>query len=183
VRSYLDRIDVSDPDHPRPLAKVNIPGYVVDVSLGSTATSSSGATSFRRSRQWGVEWGRRAAIDLEGTTFEVGDRTLSDLAMRKVADAICALLARQGSGRASFDFEAVREGVLVVQLARSALAESAPHTRRSHASGSAGLACHLLAGMVGALLSHVGSRRSSAATRRPILHKKTRQSPGKPRST
>jgi hypothetical protein len=32
VRSYADRIDVSDPDHPVALPSVNVPGYVVDVN-------------------------------------------------------------------------------------------------------------------------------------------------------
>jgi hypothetical protein len=32
VRSYVDRVDVSDPDKPQLLPNVNIPGYLVDVS-------------------------------------------------------------------------------------------------------------------------------------------------------
>ncbi|MCA9672626.1 MAG: beta-propeller domain-containing protein [Myxococcales bacterium] len=32
VRAYVDRVDVSDPDNPKALPSVNIPGYLVDVS-------------------------------------------------------------------------------------------------------------------------------------------------------
>ena len=32
VRAYVDRVDVSDPDHPVALPSVNVPGYLVDVS-------------------------------------------------------------------------------------------------------------------------------------------------------
>ncbi|MCC6749978.1 MAG: beta-propeller domain-containing protein [Deltaproteobacteria bacterium] len=36
VRSYVDRVDVSDPDHPKALPSVNVPGYLVDVSDDGT---------------------------------------------------------------------------------------------------------------------------------------------------
>lgn len=69
VRSYLDRIDVSDPDNPRVFAKVNIPGYVIDVS-------ADGRTLFTVDYQWD-EFGRRRnalhVLDLGEATARVVD--------------------------------------------------------------------------------------------------------------
>lgn len=69
VRSYLDRIDVSDPDNPRAFAKVNIPGYLVDVS-------TDGRTAYTIDYQWD-EFGRRRnavhVLALEGDTARVTD--------------------------------------------------------------------------------------------------------------
>ena len=67
VRSYLDRIDVTDPDNPRVFPKVNIPGYVVDVS-------DDGRTLFTIDYQWD-EFGRRRnalnVLDVDDTTARV----------------------------------------------------------------------------------------------------------------
>lgn len=51
VRSYVDRVDVSDPDNPVALPSVNIPGYLVDVS-------DDGKVWYTVDYQWD-EFGRR----------------------------------------------------------------------------------------------------------------------------
>ena len=51
VRSFADRVDVSDPEHPIALPSVNVPGYVVDVS-------EDGSLLFTVDFQWD-DFGRR----------------------------------------------------------------------------------------------------------------------------
>jgi photoactive yellow protein len=107
--------------------------------------------------EWGLQWGQRVAIDLEAAALENPGRTLRLMTMGEVATTISGYLARQGWGLLRFDFEAAREGVIVVELARSALAESAP---RAHAAGDASdLACHLLSGCLSGLLTRIAARR------------------------
>lgn len=57
VKSYLDRIDVSDPDHPRILPKVNIPGYLVDVS-------ADGRLAYTIDYQWDAFGRRRNSLNV-----------------------------------------------------------------------------------------------------------------------
>lgn len=109
--------------------------------------------------EWGVQWGRRTAIDLESLALEKRGRSLKELSMRDVAQLIAGHFARQGWGLAAFDFAAAREGVIAVELQRSALAESAPRRSSNGAAGGADLACHLFAGSLGGLFTHVAGRR------------------------
>ncbi len=110
------------------------------------------------SAEWGVQWGRRAAIDLEGLALETRGASLRDLPMREAAGFVAEYLAARGWGSPAFDFAAAREGVLAVEIERSALAEAAPRSRR--ASGE--LACHLVAGYFSAVLSALAGRRLAA---------------------
>lgn len=110
------------------------------------------------STEWGVQWGRRAAVDLEASVLESGGASLRELPMRDVARTIGVYLAERGWGLPVFDFGATNEGILRVDVARSALAEAAPAARRE--GGAKGeLACHILAGFLSALLSSVAGRR------------------------
>jgi photoactive yellow protein len=110
--------------------------------------------------EWGVQWGRRAAVDLEATALERGQPSLRETPMREVAALVSAYFGERGWGSPTFDFSSVNEGVLVVALDRSALAEAAP--RRRSAAGSADRACHLFAGCVGGILSAIAGRRLAA---------------------
>ncbi len=110
--------------------------------------------------EWGVQWGRRAAVDLEASALEERGRSLRELPMREVAGLVSAYFAERGWGSPSFDFAAVPEGVLVVDVARSALAEAAPRPTRN--AGGSDLTCHLLAGCLGGVLSAVADRRLAA---------------------
>lgn len=112
--------------------------------------------------EWGVQFGRRLAIDLENLAIESNARTLGEITMTEVATLLSRRLAQQGMGRASFDFAAIREGVLVIEVARSVLAEAVPRRRASDVDPLADLACPLLAGTLGAVVGHVAGRRLAA---------------------
>ena len=110
---------------------------------------------------WGVEWGRRAAIDLETHHLET-DGALRDLSMNRVAEVMDAWFREQGLGRLSFDFAFSTKGCLVVELERSVIAEAVARPARPPGSPNPTAACSLIAGCLSALLSHVGGRRLSA---------------------
>jgi len=113
--------------------------------------------------EWGVQWGRRAAIDLEAWAIERGRASLRDVPMQELAALVASTIGDRGWGRPAFDFVHANEGVVTIVVDRSALAEAAP---RSHSAGSAGppvdLACHLLAGCFSGLMTYVADRRLSA---------------------
>ena len=109
--------------------------------------------------EWGVQYGRRLAIDLEATAIEASGRALAEVTMSEFAALLSRRLAQQGWGRAAFDFAAMREGVLLVEMIRSVLAEAAPRSRRVTSEPATELACPLVAGMLGAVVSHVAGHR------------------------
>jgi photoactive yellow protein len=109
---------------------------------------------------WGQEWGRRAAIDLEARIFQSDGKSLGELSMRRVAAVLDEWFQAQGLGSSSLDFTFSSDGCLVVELQRSALAEAAFASGR-HA-GEASEGCALVAGCLSALLSHVGGKRLTA---------------------
>lgn len=110
--------------------------------------------------EWGVQWGRRAAIDLEAGLIEQGKSSLRDLPMRELADLVAASLARTGWGRLGFDFSFAAEGLVVASLERSALAEAPPRTERGGVGEE--LSCHLVSGWLSGVMSHVAERRLAA---------------------
>jgi predicted hydrocarbon binding protein len=112
--------------------------------------------------EWGVQFGRRLAIDLENLAIETSGRNLGEVPMTEFATLLSRRLAQQGLGRASFDFAAIRDGVLVIEVARSVLAEAAPRGRIGEHDPLADLACPLLAGTLGAVVGHVAGRRLAA---------------------
>jgi photoactive yellow protein len=109
--------------------------------------------------EWGVQYGRRLAIDLEATAIETSGRGLAEVTMTEFAALLSRRLGQQGWGKATFDFAAIREGVLVVEMIRSVLAEAAPRSRRATSEPAVELACPLIAGTLGAVVSHVAGRR------------------------
>lgn len=113
--------------------------------------------------EWGVQWGRRTAIDLEASTVEAGHASLRDVPMQELATLVATVIAERGWGRPSFHFEHAQEGIVLIQVERSALAEAAP---KAHLPGAPGqprdLACHLLAGCFSGIMSYVADRRLSA---------------------
>lgn len=111
------------------------------------------------STEWGVQWGRRAAVDLEASVLEAGGASLRELPMSGVARTIAVYLAERGWGLPVFDFGATAEGIVRVDVARSALAEAAAPVRREGAGPRHDLACHILAGFLSALLSSIAGRR------------------------
>jgi photoactive yellow protein len=112
--------------------------------------------------EWGVQWGRRTAVDLEASVLESGGRSLRDVPMSEVAHLVSAYLAERGWGSPSFDFALTAEGLLVVELERSALAEATPRTPRRDQTPNDDLACHIVAGCLAGILTSVAGRRLAA---------------------
>jgi photoactive yellow protein len=112
--------------------------------------------------EWGVQWGRRTAVDLEASVLERGGRSLREIPMREVAHLVAAYLSERGWGAPSFDFALTVEGLLVVDVDRSALAEEAPRPTRNGSSKRDDLACHIVAGCLSGILSSVAGRRLAA---------------------
>jgi photoactive yellow protein len=110
------------------------------------------------SNEWGVQWGRRAAIELEADALEAEARSLEELAMSQAARRIADYLESRGWGRVGFDFAAVTEGVLVVHVERSVIAESAPFATLGRSSRKEG-ECALFAGFFAGALSHIAGRK------------------------
>lgn len=111
------------------------------------------------STEWGVQWGRRAAVDLEASALERSGRSLREISMREVSGIIASYLADRGWGLPTFDFSPTAEGILKVDLLRSALAEAAAPASRGPGTTRSDLACHLVAGCLSAILSSVAGRR------------------------
>ncbi|MBK8256301.1 MAG: PAS domain-containing protein [Polyangiaceae bacterium] len=111
------------------------------------------------STEWGVQWGRRTAVDLEASVLEQTGRSLRELPMAEVATRVATYYGERGFGLASFDFSSTAEGILRVDVARSALAEAVPKLRSVESPQRTDLACHLLAGSFSAVLSSIAGRR------------------------
>jgi len=111
---------------------------------------------------WGVQWGRRTAVDLEASALESGGRSLREMPMSEVARLVSAYLSERGWGSPSFDFALTTEGLLVVDLERSALAEATPRTLRPNQTPDDDLACHIVAGCIAGILTSVAGRRLAA---------------------
>jgi photoactive yellow protein len=112
------------------------------------------------SLEWGVQWGRRAAVDLEAASLESPGVSLRDLPMREVANRVTDYLSKRGWGSLAFDFSTTPEGLIVLTLDRSVLAESAP-ARRTVSPG-AQRACALIAGFATGAMSTIAQRRLTA---------------------
>lgn len=107
--------------------------------------------------EWGVQWGRRTAVDLESTALETSGKSLADVSMRELVTMLVSMMKEQGWGQASFNFVLVREGLILSEIRRSALAEAAP--ARHGETTARHFTCHLLAGLFAGVLSHVASRK------------------------
>lgn len=103
-------------------------------------------------REWGVQWGRRAVVDLETRCLEETERSLRERPMAEVTQRLAESLRAEGWGELRFDLEGSRStGAVTLTLGNSALVAA---SRRD-----GGRRCHLIAGMVGAVLSHLAGRR------------------------
>jgi photoactive yellow protein len=113
------------------------------------------------SQEWGIQWGRRIAVDLEADALELHSKSLRDLPMREVSALIAGYFNERGWGAPTFDLGDAGAGLISIEVQRSALAEAAPKSRTvQHPAGD--LACHLLAGALGAVLTSVAGRRLAA---------------------
>jgi hypothetical protein len=109
--------------------------------------------------EWGVQWGRRAAVDLEATSLEGAHTALREVPMRQLAALLSGYVGERGWGLPEFDFSATIDGLIVVRLERSALAEAAPRPRLRPEDARGELSCHLMAGFLAGVLSAVAGRR------------------------
>lgn len=127
-------------------------------ALRSTFAKLAPQSSALFAHEWGVQWGRRAAIDLEVDSLERTHRSLDEQSMSAAAKALGDYLERRGWGRVEFDFSPVREGLVLVTIDRSVLAESAPRSPLGR-SGTTDGACALIAGLLAGALSHLAGRK------------------------
>lgn len=110
------------------------------------------------SYEWGLQWGRRAAIELEADSLESASSSLEDLAMSDASRRVADYTQRRGWGAVRFDFTAVKEGVIAIEVERSILAESAARPTL-HKRGSREGSCSLVAGFFAGTMSHLAGRR------------------------
>lgn len=110
--------------------------------------------------EWGTQWGRRAAIELEADSLERTNGSLEDLTMVRAAALVTEYIESQGWGKAEFSFDAANEGVLGIEMVRSALAET---SSRSVSGAKTTLlpagACAMLGGFFSGVLSHMAHKR------------------------
>lgn len=107
--------------------------------------------------EWGTQWGRRLAVDLETRCLEDTQSSLRDRPMQEVAERLAACFADEGWGALRFDLGRAADGLVHVAVDASLLAAASRRGRRS---------CHLLAGALGAVLSHLAGRRLVACETR-----------------
>lgn len=107
----------------------------------------------RLCQQWGARLGRMAVVDLEVGSLETAERPLRDRPMADVAAQISEYFRDQGWGLVSFDLTESPAGLLGVRIHASALASRRSKDQRT---------CHLLAGMLEAIVSHLAGRRLHA---------------------
>jgi len=86
VRAYVDRIDVSDPDSPRRLPSLNVPGYLVDVS-------DDGQLLYTVDFQWDDFGRRRNALNMLRV---VDEETAAVVSVVPVSDQIHRSALRPG---------------------------------------------------------------------------------------
>ncbi len=102
-------------------------------------------------REWGVQWGRRLAVELEAKSLEEGEIALVDRPMQEVAGMLAAELSSQGWGQLELDLSDAAIGLFRLDLKESTVATAA--------RALDGRACHLLAGMLSAVFTHLAQRR------------------------
>lgn len=101
--------------------------------------------------EWGVQWGRLAAIDLETRALEASGKSLRELSMRVALERYAAWFKEGGWGSLDVDFSASRDGLIVARVERSAIAEAVSASRVPR--------CQLFAGLFAALFGHLAARR------------------------
>lgn len=111
--------------------------------------------------EWGTQWGRRVAIELEADTLETANCSLDELPMRAAALRIAHYLESRGWGSAEFDFGHANEGLIEIEMGGSVLAESVLAGRGGR-SESSERACGMFAGMFSGTFSHLAGRKLQA---------------------
>jgi photoactive yellow protein len=100
---------------------------------------------------WGTQWGRAVAVDLETEALEAFSLSIREVPLRTAMEMLARTMAEQGWGALHVDFALAKRGAFTVRLDRSAVAEAV-------GKGSV-TRCQLVAGMLGAVFTHLASRR------------------------
>lgn len=100
--------------------------------------------------EWGFQWGRLAVVDLETRASEELDKTLRELPMGQVMERLAVHLADQGLGHLTADFGPSKDGLFLLELERSALAEAVGLSETPR--------CDLQAGHFRALFTHLAHK-------------------------
>jgi len=102
-------------------------------------------------REWGVQWGRRLSVELETKSLEDGEISLVERPMQEVAEMLAQELGQQGWGQLELDLTDAAMGLFRIDLKESTVATAARSLD--------GRACHLMAGMLSAVFTHLAQRR------------------------
>lgn len=116
-----------------------------------SAATRVGASAPLLLSQWGFEWGRVAAFDLETRALERHETPLHGAPLGDTLQLIAEHFQEQGWGGISFDFNLATAGIIVVRIAYSAIFEALrcpPEQRHGFHEG-----------YLRALFSHLASRR------------------------
>jgi photoactive yellow protein len=108
--------------------------------------------------EWGTQWGRRVAIELEADALESANCALDELPMRAAALRIAHYFESRGWGSAQCEFAAANEGLIELSVGASILAETVVASRDGRRVGSE-RACALFAGVFAGSFSHLASRK------------------------
>lgn len=100
--------------------------------------------------EWGTQWGRLAVVDLETRALEEHGTSLRGLPIKRVMEMLAEQLALDGWGAIRVDFSLSPQGAFVVEMDRSALAESVGMSEIPR--------CHVVAGFLRAHFSHLAGR-------------------------
>jgi photoactive yellow protein len=100
--------------------------------------------------EWGTHWGRLTVVDLEAQSLEESGKSLRELPIKAVMEKVAHHLKHQGWGAIRVDFSASPQGAFVVEMDRSALAESVGISEIPR--------CHVIAGFLRANFSHLAGR-------------------------
>ncbi len=116
------------------------------------AFDASGPEGYRAfTEAWGFQWGRLAVVDLETEASEQLDATLRELPMQAVLERLGAWVERQGLGRLGGDFGPASQGLFLLNLERSAIAEGTGLSETPR--------CGLHEGLYRAVFSHLARKR------------------------
>ena len=102
-------------------------------------------------REWGVQWGRRMAVELEMISLEATGQSLEERPMTEVSELLAERLRQQGWGQLTLDLSDAASGAFRIELEESTIAAAARALE--------GRACHLVAGMLSAVFSSLAHRR------------------------
>lgn len=100
---------------------------------------------------WGTQWGRAVAVDLETEALEAFALSIREVPLRTAMEMLALGMARQGWGALRLDFSYTAQSAFVAHLDRSAIAESAGRSKTTR--------CQIVSGMLGAVFTHLASRR------------------------